>query len=169
MPQTQEVIDGSLHPGVPLGWQQSPEHAPQSWGQLAQLSPSSHDQLPHCAWVWHVPQPNSFTSATQNSSHPSLQQKGSCAQTQLVIPALLHPGVPLGWQQSPVHEPQSEGQLAQLSPSSHDQFPHTGPASQEPHPNCETSATHCASHSVSQHQESCPQTQLSMPQSSHPG
>jgi hypothetical protein len=140
----------SEHPGVPLGWQQSPVHAPQSDGQLPQFSPLPQEPSPQPAGPSQTPQPKSRTSATQVSSHPVSQQNESMPQTQEVIDGSLHPGVPLGWQQSPVQEPQSDGQLAHVSPASQDQLPQFSVEPQLPHPKSVTSPTQVSSQPFSQ-------------------
>jgi hypothetical protein len=92
--------------------------APQSCGQLRQLSDASHHPLPQTAAHW---VPHWEHSATHRSSHAVLQQYGSCAQTQLSHEHPPQPGVGRGSQ--PLHSPQSMGHDEQVSSSQGSHWP----------------------------------------------
>jgi hypothetical protein len=90
-----------------------PQHCPQSFGQLWQVSPDSHFPLPQVGPVPHPPHVALWHSLTQALSHAVVQQKGSMPQTQDSHEHPLQPGDDFDWQPSQV--PQSLEQVPQSS------------------------------------------------------
>ena len=99
---------GSLQPGVPLDWQQSPSPAPPPPPPAPQTS-----QL-------------SMAALAQMLSQVLSQQKASLAQTKVWQSALSQPTDPLATQQSPEQFVQSSGQLVQDSAPRHSPSPQKG-------------------------------------------